>query len=44
MGWYFNDNKIETDIGDNNFEVIIVAEEQKTQDIYIVACEKMALI
>ncbi len=45
MGWYFKDNEIEAnDIEDNNFEVIIVAEEQKTQDIYITACKKMGLI
>lgn len=40
MGWYFKDNDIE----DNNFEVIIIAEEQKTQDLYRTACRKMGLI
>lgn len=40
MGWYFKDNDIE----DNNIEVIIVAEDQKTQDLYKIACKKIGLI
>lgn len=39
-GWYFKDNDIE----DNNFEVIIIAEDERTQDLYKVACKKMGLI
>ena len=38
--WYFKDNNIEID----NFEIIIISEEQRTQDLYKIACKKMGLI
>lgn len=40
IGWYFKDNDIE----DNDFEVIIIAGDQRTQDLYRIACKKMGLI
>lgn len=40
MSWYFEDNYIK----DNNFEVIIIAEDHRTQDLYRIACKKMGLI
>lgn len=39
MDWYFEDNNID----DNNFEVIIIAEDEKTQDLYKIAFKKWGL-
>lgn len=40
IDWYMEDNGID----DNDFEVIIVSEDEETVEVYKNACKKMALI
>ena len=39
-GWYFKDNDIE----DSDFEVVIISEDERTQDLYKNECKKLGLI